>query len=286
MAYKIIVHDGKAHMDEILGTALLALYIGEAPEEIIRMNAQDAQKQVEEESISSDLWYVDCGMKFEPENRLFDHHQDRKLGCAALLIFNHFFKHLEGTELHQYIELVSKVDTKGAMSLDDFHLVSESRDYFSFSHNILIRTFEENPMMVLELMLAGLEDKIAFEQAKQVASLWRKEPGNLEIVTLNGIKVLVYLTKPPSELVSPLRSEISRLVDEKEIGATLSFDDKIPEAKTFYRNNFGHTLLDFSRCSPSSTLFCHQGGFLLKFIPEDDDEWMRLLKESIVDSAQ
>ncbi|MBB6479308.1 MYG1 family protein [Spirochaeta isovalerica] len=281
MAYKIVVHDGKAHMDEVLGAALLALYMGEEPEEIIRMNSSDAERQVAEGSLPPDLWYIDCGMEFDPERRLFDHHQNRDLDCSALLIFKRYFKHLEGTELHQYVELVSKVDTKGAMSLDDFHLVSESRDYFSFSHNILIRTFEDNPMMVLKLMLAGLEDKIAFEQAKQVASLWRKEPGNMEIVTVSGIKVLIYLTMPPSELTAPLRSEISRLVDEKEIGATLSFDEKVPGARTLYRTNYGHNLLDFTRCRPSQTLFCHTGGFLLKFKPEDEVEWMRLLSDSV-----
>ncbi|MBN2657884.1 MAG: MYG1 family protein [Spirochaetales bacterium] len=282
MAYKIVVHDGKAHMDEVLGAALLALYKGEEPEEIIRMNALDAEKKVADGSMDREMWFIDCGMVFDPENRLFDHHQDRDLDCSALLIFNRYFKHLQGTELHQYVELVSKVDTKGAMSLDDFHLVSESRDYFSFSHNILIRTFEENPMLVLKLMLAGLEDKIAFEQAKQVAALWRKEPGNMEIITVSGIKVLVYLEQPPSELRSPLRSEISRLVDEKEIGATYSFDEKIPGARTLYRTDFGHNLLDFTRSSPTQPLFCHNGGFLMKFKPEDDVEWMRLLSESIV----
>lgn len=282
MAYTIITHDGKAHLDELLGTALLALHMGAEPREIIRMDAQKASKMVEEGNIPENSWFVDCGMRFEPDKKFFDHHQDRELDCAALLVFDHFFKHLQGTELHEYIQLVSKVDTKGAMSLDDFHLISESRDYFSFSHNILLRTFEDNPMMVLKLMLLGLEDKIAFEKAKQVAALWRQEPGHIEIVQVEGIKVLVYLEKPPSELVSPLRSEISRLVEEHGIAATLSFDDKVPGARTLYRTNFGHNLINLSNSKPDNTLFCHQGGFLLKFLPSEDQEWKRLVAESIV----
>ena len=42
MSYNIITHDGKAHMDELLGSALLALHLGEVPENIERMNAQEA----------------------------------------------------------------------------------------------------------------------------------------------------------------------------------------------------------------------------------------------------
>lgn len=282
MPYTIVVHDGKAHMDEVMSAALLALHLGEEPEDIIRMDAQEAANLLEKGIPGTNRWYIDCGMKLDPSKGYFDHHQDRDLDCSALLIFNKYFKHLEDTELHQYVQLVSKVDTKGGMSLNDFHLASESRDYFSFSHNILLRTFEDNPMMVLRLMLIGLEDKIAFEQAKKVASLWRKESGNMEIAEISGIKVLVYLQHPPAELISPLRSEISRLVDEQNIAATLSFDDKVEGARTLYRTNFGHTLLDFTRSNPSEQLFCHQGGFLLKFKPVDGDEWPRLIRESIM----
>lgn len=282
MSYTIITHDGKAHMDELLGTALLSLYLGEEPDTIKRMDPQMASEMVARGDIPEDTWFIDCGLVYNKDKRLFDHHQDRELECSAMLIFNDFFPHLEDTELHDYIKLVSKIDTKGAMSLDDFHLVSESRDYFSFSHNILLKTFEDSPQLVLKLLLMGLQDKIAFEKAKKVAALWRQETGNIEIVTIEGLKILVYLKKPPSELISPLRSEINKIVEEHRISATLSFDDKIPEARSLYRTNYGHNRINFSRSTPDKTLFCHQGGFLLKFIPALKNEWERLLTESII----
>lgn len=281
MTYRIITHDGKAHMDELLGSAILALHMGEMPEEIVRMNAQEASEKVDRGDLPENTWFVDCGLQYDRERKLYDHHQDRELDCSALLLFNDFFSNLEDTELHEYVKLVSKVDTKGAMSLNDFHLASESRDYFSFSQKILLRTFEDNPMLVVKLFVAGLEDKIAFEKAKKVAALWRQEPGNMEILHLDGIKVLCYLKKPPTELVSPLRSEISRVVEEHDISVTLSFDDKNPEGRTLYRTDYGHNHINFTKCRPTKTLFCHQGGFLLKFIPEDEGEWERLVSESI-----
>jgi hypothetical protein len=74
---------------------------------------------------------------------------------------------------------------------------------------------------------------------------------------------------------------MSKLIEENDISITFSLDDKVVEARTLYRTNFGHNLLDFSRSTPSNTIFCHQGGFLLKFIPENEKEWRRLIHESV-----
>ncbi len=181
MSYTIITHDGKAHMDELLGSALLALHIGKEPEKIERINSQDAANIVASGNISEDTYFIDCGLVLDSEKGLFDHHQDRDLDSAVLLLFDKYFSHMKDTELHDYIKLVSKVDTKGAMSLDDFHLVSESREYFSFGQGILLNTFENDPMLVLKIFIDGLNDKISFEIAKQKAAVWLKETGNIEI---------------------------------------------------------------------------------------------------------
>jgi len=281
MSYKIITHNGKAHMDELLGSALLALHLEEIPENIERMDSQEAADIVANGKLPDDTYFIDCGLVLDSEKGLFDHHQNRDLDSAVLLIFDKFFSHMKGTELHDYIKLVSKVDTKGAMSLDDFHLVSESRDYFSFGQGILLKTFENDPMLVLKIFIDGLDDKISFEKLKQKADTWLKEPGNIEIVEVDYIKVIKYIKKAPSELVSAIRSVISKIVDDNDITAILSFDDKQPDILTFFRTNFGHDSIDFSNSEPSETIFNHKGGFLMKFIPADNDEWKRLIKESI-----
>ena len=281
MSYTIITHDGKAHMDELLGYALLALHLGEVPENINRIGAQEAANLVSSGKIPENTYFIDCGLVLDSENGLFDHHQDRDLDSAVLLIFNKYFSHMKDTELHDYIKLVSKVDTKGAMSLDDFHLVSESREYFSFGQSILLNTFESDPMLVLKIFIAGLDDKISFEKLKQEAALWLKGPGNIAIIDVDHIKIIKYIKRAPSELVSPIRSVISKIVDDNEITAILSFDDKQPDVLTLFRTNFGHYNVDFSKSNPSETIFNHQGGFLMKFIPSNENEWIKLIKESI-----
>jgi len=281
MPYKIITHNGKAHMDELLGSALLAVHLGEEPDSIERMDSRDAADLVKEGNLPQNTYFVDCGLVFDNSRNLYDHHQDSGLDSAALLIFNEFFPHLKDTELHKIMVLVSKVDTRGPMSLDDFNLISESRDYLTFSQKILLKSFEEDPKPILKIFIAGLEDKLSFELARARAVLWLNETGHTEICRVSNLNILRYIIKPPSELVSPLRSAVTELVDDNDISAILSFDDKQPGVLTFYRTDSGHDLVDFSRCTPAETIFCHQGGFLMKFKLAKDDEWMSLFSQAV-----
>lgn len=285
MAFKILTHNGKAHMDEVMGSALLALHLGEAPDSIVRMDAQEAAQLVSAGEFPDDTYFIDCGLVYDHSRKLYDHHQDRELDSSALLLFNEFFPHLKDTDLHKYMTLVSRVDTRGPMSLDDFDVISESRDYFTFTNKIILKTFEEDPMLILNIFIAGLKDKIDFEIDRAKASLWLKEKGHVEICSVSGLNILKYMTAPPSELISPLRSAVTDLVDEGNISAILSFDDKQPEVLTFYRTDRGHYLIDFSQCKPAETVFCHQGGFLLKFVAADQEEWAKLLQTSLLSNG-
>jgi len=282
MPYKIITHDGKAHMDELLASALLALHLEEEPEQIERIDSQEAAKMVQEGGYSHDTYFIDCGMVHDSGRKLYDHHQDRECDCAALLIFNEFFSHLEGTDLHKYIELVSKVDTGGFMSLDDFDLLGESRDYMSFSQGIILRSFAEDPYPILRIFISGLRDKIEFEQLKAKADQWLEAEGNIEITGIGDLNILRYTEEPPAELTAPLRSAVREVADKNDVSVIISSDDKNSGALTLYRTDFGHDLIDFSKSEPKQTIFSHHGGFLMKFIPADDDEWMELVKAAVV----
>jgi hypothetical protein len=282
MSYKIITHNGKAHIDEILGCALLALHLNEDPEMVERINSQNVGQMVADGSIPQNTYVIDTGLVLDSKKKLFDHHQDGKLPSSALLIFNEFFSHLEGTELHDYVKLVSRVDTQNITSLNDYSPVSETNDYWSFMHEMLVRTFEDNPMIVLTIMIGGIKDKIEFEQAKRQASIWRQEPGNIEITSIGSLNILVYLKQPPSELKSALKAETEHLIEEKGISITFSIDDKNPEIRNLYRTQIGHHLVDFTRCHPANTLFIHPGGFFLKFIPAEDTEWVKIVKEALI----
>lgn len=268
-------------MDEILASALLALHLGEPPEAIERISPRDAAVRVKEGALSSDTYVIDCGMVLDPQRNLFDHHQDRDLPSAALIIFDRYFSHLAGTELHEIVQLISRVDTRGPKSLDDFDLIGESRKYWSFGQKIFLRHFENDPATILKIFIEGLEDKIAFELARREADRWLDMPGHVEVREVAGVGVLKYNRRPPEELTSALRSADGRLVDDHGLKVIYSFDDRDPAARCLFRTNHGYGDVDFTRSAPEKTLFCHQGGFLLRFAPRDEAEWETVLEQSI-----
>ena len=46
MSYKIITHNGKAHIDELLATALVVIHREEEPETIDRIDSQEVARMV------------------------------------------------------------------------------------------------------------------------------------------------------------------------------------------------------------------------------------------------
>jgi len=280
--FRIITHGGKAHMDELVASALLCIARGRQPDEILRLESRDAEALVRESSLGEDDWVLDCGMVYDPDRRLFDHHQDGALPSSALLVFDQFFTELRDSRLHDTIQLLSRVDTGGLQSLNDYDALDESRSYWSFSQKLLTKGFELDPSDALRMVTEVLKDSLNFERLRILALQWLESPEHTEVVTVGGYKVLNYLVLPPEDLVSPLRSADKELVDEQGIIAVASFDDNSMEGKALFRTVHGQNLLDFTRAQPGNPVFCHPGGFLLKFRPLSGDEWITLVEDSLL----
>lgn len=71
MSKIIVTHDGKFHADDVCAVAVLSLALDE-PIEIVRTR--------DPELIAKADFVVDIGGKYEPENNLFDHHQEGGAG--------------------------------------------------------------------------------------------------------------------------------------------------------------------------------------------------------------
>ncbi len=269
-------------MDEVLAIAALMVSKGDAPEKISRVNSEEAMEMVRAGSIPQDCWVIDCGLEYDPERLLFDHHQDRDLPSAALMVFRHLFPELMNGDLGAYFELVSKVDTGGLRSLDDFESLGESRDYMAFPQQILTGVFENDPRVVLTIVAKGLEHKIHFEEVKKAAAEWVEVPGRLVDLEVGGVKVLEYTEQPPIEIVDGLKGIDRTIIEEHGAAVVYGFDKKDAGIRTLYRTDVGHDLVDFTRAKFTNELFCHQGGFLARFRPADREEWKRLIAESVL----
>ena len=281
MGYRIITHDGKAHMDELTASAFLVLAQGEFPSEILRIDSRDAERMVREGDCGEDDWFLDCGMVFDPKRKMFDHHQDGELSSTVLMVFEHFFPELKDSRLHDDVALLSRVDTRGLRSLNDYETLDESMSYWSFSQKLLLKGFESKPVESLSLVCDALRDRIDFEEKRHEALIWLQGEGRIEVVELGGERVLNYLVPPPEGMASALRSADKEMVDELEIAAVCSMDVEDSAERSLFRTIYGQERLDFTLSSPNEILFCHPGGFLLKFRDEEGDEWKTLFLDSL-----
>ena len=168
------------------------------------------------------------------------------------------------------------------MSLGDFRPEGEAVRYLSFGYEILLLAWDSSPLSALELIVKWLREKIIFDKARAEAVLWLEQPENRSICSTGGVNVFLFRQQPPSGLTGALRSELKKYADENRISAVLSRDSREPELLTLYRTDFGHEILDFSRCRPANPVFVHQGGFLMKFISREQDEWKVLVGEAVV----
>lgn len=277
--YKVITHNGKAHMDELLAIALLSIHNKELPTEIIRIHPNEAIELISENS--KDTYFIDCGLQFNPDKGHFDHHQSKDMPCAALLVFETYFKDLFNSKLHDYIKLVSSVDTKGPNSLDDFKYKSDTISYFSFPQKILLREFEDSPLLISKIFLDGITSIIDFEKEKELASIWMEQEENIKQVVIDNVNILIYNTPPPSELSGAVKAVDGDIVDENNIHVIYSYDKEDNTVRTLFRTFKGDDKVDFSKSTVNNTQFCHKGGFLLKFRPKDENEWSNIIKEAI-----
>lgn len=285
MPYSVITHSGKAHIDEIMAIAVLAVFKGENPSAVHRLSAEELMPFLESGEPPPDTWVIDCGLIHDPDRRLFDHHQGRELPSAALLMLRHYFPELLDTDLGKNFALISKADTQGLRSLEDGADAGdsggESRDYWSFIARLLIKTFEEKPLTVIETAAHGLAETITFEDIKRSAREWIAVEGRLVPVQVAGLSVLEYRVPPPEELVNGLKAIDGELIETHQAAAVYGFDKSDPDIRTLYRTDIGHNRLDFTRAEFTRPLFCHQGGFLARFKPSDGTEWKRVLEHSL-----
>ena len=81
---KIIKHSGFAHLDDFLSTCLI-LY---KDKDVDLISRQEEISQ--EELFDNSIWKVDIGEKYDPNNKVFDHHQEEMNDCAFSLLLKHW----------------------------------------------------------------------------------------------------------------------------------------------------------------------------------------------------
>ena len=270
---RIFVHGLKAHADEMWACALL---IASNPEieftEIIR----DAKRIGE---AGENDFVLDCGMKFDGEH-YFDHHQfesTEDVDCAFTLVAKRFAPWIFSDEkFGKLVERVRVQDNFGIPAAEK--KFGKSADWIA-SEFVLIRFFEEEPLMVAEILADGFRKRVA--EINEVEELLRWIPLNSHIETVGRFKILVIENSPFESGFSILafNSASSVYAGNEKIEIIFGWNSDGSDTRTLFRTRLGNDI-DFTHSTPESLVFCHSGGFLLIFDPADDEEYRRLILQA------
>lgn len=112
MIKKIITHDGIFHADDVMAVALLHEFVDNTIPLVRTRNI------TEDDILDPKVWIVDVGGMFDKSISLYDHHQDKMLHSACVLVFKELYLR-EYVSMEEYDELIdsllaiSEIDCNG-----------------------------------------------------------------------------------------------------------------------------------------------------------------------------
>lgn len=104
--YKIIVHPGRAHRDDLMAVCVLLAAL-DGPVEVCRRDPGS------EDLADPDTYVVDIGMDYNPQQHNFDHHQDPTLPCAFHLVMKYLGYHDDALQMFGWYPFMSMMDVRG-----------------------------------------------------------------------------------------------------------------------------------------------------------------------------
>ncbi len=113
---KVIVHPGRFHLDEVVAVSLLKLICEKNSEELFLRRCLPTQEELDD----PETWVVDVGGIYNPALRNFDHHQDRNLQCAAVLVAEAALSPEDLKKLKSFLQAVDEADRGNKTSADKY----------------------------------------------------------------------------------------------------------------------------------------------------------------------
>ena len=190
---KIVTHGGNAHMDDLLGTALLAYKYGAPVERVTSVEG------FEDETI-----YLDIGRRYEPPY-LLDHHQDIEIPCSLVLVVKHHFPELVDALDLPEMRFIDVRDRFGLHRAIGVEIPSETlffeRVYTRWFANIQYISPGDEEYQVLRWLgrrfYNYLRERV--EEEREIAEALE----NAVEMTVNGVKILVLdRAVPPYEVMN------------------------------------------------------------------------------------
>lgn len=278
---RIFTHGNKAHADDLVACAILvAVCRPGSLKAIVRVNSDRDLPQVPED----DDFIVDVGGRYDGK-RLFDHHQNDdavKGECAATLVARRYCPELLGDSVWgPFLKRVALQDNNGMRAVESEKGGSRVNDLLVLEWG-LVSWFEKDPQAAVTLVAGMIRERLDYLVRVEEADLWLSENGRAHQAA--GVSVFVLKRDPRMDGLDPavVNTAMGSRIDAIEAKLTMSFDPRSEagSVRTLFRTKHGEGSIDLTKASPANPLFCHKGGFLLNFVPENEEEWVSIVKAS------
>ncbi len=281
----VVVHGGQAHRDEFLCCCLM-LALFPSIKTIARRNPTPRDMS------NPDVAVLDVGMRLDPDNMNFDHHQlprDAEPACALTMFLDYMGLLQKFRDAFGWVDLTARMDSKGPYATA-IHLGVDPDAVFGLSSPVegaLLRQFEAEAEIEGEATETGTKGHLLFSLMHRLGNGWLEGAEtmalqlawleeNAGIVEVNGVPGLVI----PS--ANTMGVEKFRQARAEGAAFSVSFDDRGP-GMALYRFD-DDPRIDFAKINGHEAVeFAHVGGFIAKTKARlEQDDLQALIAASLV----
>ena len=278
MSSRIVTHSGGPHMDDLISVCIVLAMDDE-------VKCIERRPVEPEEIADPEVWVLDQGNVYDPENRNFDHHHfpagTRK--CTLSLIADHFDLKSDLDEMVWFRTLVlddslGPIKTAGELGCSATLLKGLLRgpiNEFVLSRFGQAKKLDSDTELIKLLSAIGTHIVTDIRNKKERIQLIREKA---EFAEVNGLKVLFFMEDVPDPKLS-----INAYLKETGKNAGVLVVNNTRESGWSLSRISDHPRVDFRRIKGTNdVLFVHANGFVAKTRRIEKPAIIRLLETAIV----
>lgn len=280
---KIITHPGVAHFDDLLSVALVIAKI----KDIEKVERREPNP---EEINNPDIWKLDIGGDYNPELKLFDHHQEdlRREDCTFSLLLKEWELWEDAVEVYPELKACLIRDISGTDGLKNYFNISTKAISLLYSHieRVILKRFQrknsiENKSFDFSLLqMIGYEFFRGIESYKKLKDTLKNK---VQIELIDDIPFIKCLELKPSQLLTRLMNQLRK--DLSIQGGVLVYINEWDNNKISLRRTNDENRIDFNNIkSYEKTHFIHKNGFFAVVNKMEDDDLREYLEATIINS--
>ncbi|MGV9199785.1 MAG: MYG1 family protein [Promethearchaeia archaeon] len=278
-----MTHPGKSHLDDFLSCCLV-LYKDKRVSKIMR------KEPTEEEIKNPKIWKLDVGNGFDPDLRLYDHHQRDMKDNTFSLLLKEWNIWEEANEVYSWIPSMVLMDIRGSKEvIRDLDITYEALNSLdSFIERYFLRWFKTKKKIDKSEVFFKLMRKLGehfFTRIKKYYRVRRIVDREAKSKKIEGVPVMILLSKKisNSNMLHQLASQKRKEIWPNERGGILIFPNDRPEGSIGVKRLGNDRRVDLYRLHGyDKTIFAHKRGFFAALEQMSDYELDQYLKEAIL----